>query len=200
MRRTNRIVIAATLLATIGLASACRTFNVRTDWDDEHRFVGLERFSFVEPPEQPGSSPFADNSLLRKRIRRAVVETLEARGFAEVPDRDAADFLVTYGVLLDERLRVDGVQSTVGTGFRRPYLGVGFQSSTNVREYQESTLIIDLLDRESEALVWRGWGTGIVGTRDRNRGEERLREGVAAILKRFPPEGAAGAKGARGGS
>ncbi len=53
---------------------------------------------------------------------------------------------------------------------------------------QESTLIIDFLDPNSDDLIWRGWGTGIVRTRDRNQAGDRLTKGVEAILRAFPPE------------
>ena len=36
--------------------------------------------------------------------------------------------------------------------------------------------------------MWRGWGTGMLGTRDRVRSPEVLEEGVRAILERFPPQ------------
>ena len=61
-------------------------------------------------------------------------------------------------------------------------------STANVRNYQESTLILDLLRPADEALVWRGWGSGIVRTRDRDRGQALLEKGVRAILDEFPPE------------
>jgi hypothetical protein len=60
-------------------------------------------------------------------------------------------------------------------------------STADVRTFQESTLVLDLLDPSSDDLVWRGWGIGIVGTRDRDRGQEKIEKGVRAILAEFPP-------------
>jgi hypothetical protein len=107
-----------------------------------------------------------------------------------VASREEADLVVTYSVILEERLRVDGVSTGVGygTGYYRG--GYGYiHSNASVRNYQESTLILDLLDPKTEELRWRGWGTGIVGTRDRerHRRQERMDEGVKAILEKFPP-------------
>lgn len=36
--------------------------------------------------------------------------------------------------------------------------------------------------------MWRGWGTGMLTTRDRDRDPETLERGVRAILDAFPPE------------
>jgi hypothetical protein len=183
-RRLAVLLCSLALAATLG----CRTFDVRSDWDAARAFDTDRRFFFVEPPSEPVSDPFADNSLLRKRVRSAIEATLLQRGFELTADRAEADLLVTYHVVLEERMRVDGVSSTTGIGYYNRPLGVGTaQSTARVRPYQESTLVIDFLDPASEELVWRGWGTGMLGTRSRERGPERLAAGVLAILAEFPP-------------
>jgi len=182
-RNLGILMVLALTISSMG----CGTFRVQTDWDREASFEELQRFQWVEPPKREDANPFADNSLLRKRVRVALEGTLAERGYREVETAGEADFLVTYSVILDERLRVDGVSSSYGGGFGRGTAGYGSAYSTaNVRGYQESTLIIDVLDPTTEALLWRGWGMGIVRTRDRNR--SRLDEGVRAILDKFPPE------------
>lgn len=187
----RRAAQAISILVALGLSIAsagCQTYNVQTDWDSTVVFDGLQKFNFVEPPAAEGGDPFADNTLLRKRVRLAVESVLVERGYRAVASPELADFLVTYTVVLDEELRVDGISSTGGGFYRR---GGGFGSvytSANVRAYQESTLILDLLEPSSKELVWRGWGTGIVGTRDRDRGDKRMETGIRAILDEFPPE------------
>ena len=177
------------LLALGMLLVGCRTFNVQTDWDPAAPFEQLSRFHFVEPVPVEGADPFADNTLLRKRVRYAVEKVLEERGYLKAETREEADFLISYEVLLDRELRVDGVTSRAGGYYRSdPFFGAGVSTAT-VRSYQESTLVLDVKDPATEDLIWRGWGTGIVGTRDRDRGQERIEDGVRAILDRFPPEG-----------
>jgi hypothetical protein len=53
-----------------------------------------------------------------------------------------------------------------------------------VRWYKEGTLVIDLIDRKTEHLVWRGVGTGAV--RDMKPGDD-LSGAVGQILEEFPP-------------
>lgn len=148
------------------------------------------RFAWVEPPEVEGASPFADNTLLRKRVRFAIEAELAERGFQSTDEPGDADFLVTYSVILEERLKVDGYSASAGGAYGNHYGGFGsIHSTTSIRNYQESTLIIDFLDPGNDDLVWRGWGTGIVRTRDRNSRRDRLEKGVKAILDAFPPGG-----------
>jgi hypothetical protein len=180
------------ILVVIGLALGfigCQTFNVRTDWDPAHQFDVFQRYFWVEPPEVEGASPFADNTLLRKRVRFTLEAKLEERGFQQTEERSNADFLVSYSVILEERLKINGYYAGGGGGYNRGrYGGFGtIHSTASIREYQESTLIIDFLDPNNDDLVWRGWGTGIVRTRDRNKRRDRLEKGIAAILEKFPP-------------
>lgn len=182
-RNLHFLAVIALLVGLVG----CQSFNVRSDWDPSVSFPGLQRYFWVEPPEREDASPFADNSLLRKRVRFAMENALASRGFQASESREDADFLVTYSVILEERLRVDTFSTTSGA-YRSRHYGIGnIHSTANVQAYQESTLIIDFLDPSNEDLVWRGWGTGIVRTRDRGRGSKNLDKGVNAILEVFPP-------------
>ena len=189
MGRMIRFMVVMGL--AVGLVG-CQTFNVRTDWDPAKAFDGFEQYFWVEPPEIEGASPFADNTLLRKRVRFAIEAELLERGFQAAEEQIDADFLVTYSVILEERLKVDGYYAGGGAyAYGSRYGGFGtIHSTTSIRNYQESTLIIDFLDPGNDDLVWRGWGTGIVRTRDRNRRRDRLEKGITAILGAFPPEAA----------
>jgi len=170
------------------LVMGCRNLAIHTDFDPTVGFASLQSFAWLEPPEVEGADPFADNTLLRKRLRAAIEIALGARGYRPVEDPEEADFLATYSVIMEEDIRDNGSIGVGGYGGYRRYGFGGVYSSPSIRVYQESTLVIDLLDPQSKDLLWRGWGTGIVGTRDRMRSDERIREGVRRILDRFPPD------------
>lgn len=183
MRAGLRIVL---VVGAVMLLAGCARFNVRSDWDASASFDNMQSFEWLEPPIFEGANPFADNSLMRKRVRLALENALAARGFRQVGAGQGADFIVTWAVTLEERLRV---QDGIGVGVRGSY-GYGYgsiYSGPSVRDYQESTLVIDFLDPATRELIWRGWGTGIVGTRDRDRGDRKMAAGVKAILATFPP-------------
>jgi len=177
------------LMLALAIATGCRSYGVRSDWDPMTSFDAMRSYHFEDPPEVEGANPFADNSLLRKRVRRAIELVLEERGFAVAESRESADFVVTYQVLLEDELRVNTVSSGSDFGFWR-YRGMqtgAYSSAAQVRSVQEATLLVDMLSPESSELAWRGWGQGMLTTRDRDRTEERLLDGVRAILASFPP-------------
>lgn len=183
------------LLFLAVIQAACQSYGVRSDWDDSVAFDRLRSYYWQEPAKAPNADPFADNSLLRKRVRTAIEANLAERGLRPVSSREDADFLVTYGVQLDQKTQVSGTTG-VGAyggygGFGRWPFGVGTGiGTTDVRNYQEAILIVDFLDPKSENLIWRGWGSGFLQTRDRDRGQKRFEAGVEAVLDRFPPRAA----------
>lgn len=190
-RRRSPFVSLFVLSVLLLLMSACRSFNVHSDWDDSASFQNFERYAWLEPRVDENADPFADNTLLRKRVRTAIEAELAKRGFVAVSSPAQADFLVTYGVQLDTKTRISGNTGVYGGyygGWGRWPVGIGTGiGSADVRSYQESILIVDFLRPSDEALVWRGWGSGMLQTRDRDRGQELLAEGIEAILSRFPP-------------
>ena len=70
--RRRRWFLGCVMAAVAGVLAACQSFDVRTDWDDTVRFDAMKRFHFESPPEVEGANPFADNSILRKRVRAAI--------------------------------------------------------------------------------------------------------------------------------
>ncbi len=166
-----------TLCLAIGLGG-CNTFSVRTDYDDETDFATLTSFAWVDPPDDAQASPFADNSLLRKRVRQAVAEVLNAKGYREVEEAEA-DFLVTFHVTIENRVRTYG-----NHGY--PSYGRGWgHGSSYTAAFKEGTLILDLMLAEERRLIWRGWRNNAVPTPDTEGSKIQL--AVEKILERFPP-------------
>jgi len=123
-------------------------------------------------PTDPDVDPF-----LMQRLRRMVRETMLARGFREAAP-EAAELRV--GVMAVVRGRIVVYPSSFGYGYRwgSPWRGY------DVREYDEGTIVIDLIDARQRAVVWRGTGTRVVTSRT---SEEDLREVVWEILDEYPP-------------
>src|SRR5690606_16985943 len=117
-----------------------------------------------------------------KRILRSIQNELQARGYriSENPD-----ILVSIFTKATDRV---SVYNNVGWGwgwYGSPYWGAGYN---RVYHDTEGSLYIDLIDANRKELVWQGKGTGSLRT-DGNIGkkEERIREFVQEILKKFPP-------------
>ncbi len=68
--------------------------------------------------------------------------------------------------------------------------GVG-SSSTTVSEYTEGTLVIDIFDASTKALVWRGVAQDELKAKQSKR-EKQASKAISKLLKDFPPKVNAG--------
>ena len=94
----------------------------------------------------------------------------------------------SFGILRTnlEFLDVDTVNTGYGYGRYGRYGGIS--TSTTVSEYQEGTLLIDMIDPSSKQLVWRGSGQArIRQSSSPEEREKRIGEAVQQILEDFPP-------------
>ena len=63
----------------------------------------------------------------------------------------------------------------------------GYGGGTDVYQYDETTLIIDIADFGKKELAWRGSGTGVVSeTSDPEEMQEDIDDAVEKILDEFP--------------
>ena len=173
----------------LGLAAcvACSTIRVSTDYDPEADFGSLSSYAWLEEKSGVQGDREGVNSLLDRRAREAVADELQAKGL-EAAARGSADVLVVYHLSAEQKLDIDTINSNYGSGPGR-WNRVG-NSQTVVREYQEGTLVIDLVDASSKDLIWRGTGqTRLREYSDPEQREERLRSAVKQILADFPPGG-----------
>jgi hypothetical protein len=185
--RTLRTTIAI-LVALPGL-SGCAT-RVRSDFDREAVFSRYHTFDWIAPPIRASEDelrsvpegPFARNSLLDKRIRAAVTTKLRARGF-QYAEGGESDFRLNYHVTFKDKFAGSGSDFGYVGRYHRGAFSSGFNWS--VRQYQEGTIIIDIVDRAKDQLVWRGWVVN--RNRDGNYDEAEIYRAVNQILMRFPP-------------
>ncbi|MBI4971682.1 MAG: DUF4136 domain-containing protein [Candidatus Omnitrophica bacterium] len=94
---------------------------------------------------------------------------------------NSADFLMTYHNVLQQKMSFQ----TIGNyGWTEPYY---FQPQTYSYYYTEGTLIIDIIDRQSEKLVWRGTSVRVVSESTPEALDRKINEAVSQLLEKFPP-------------
>jgi Domain of unknown function (DUF4136) len=167
-------------------ATACETFNTKTDYDTAADFSNYHTFSWVsksplvsKPPEV---SPLAEG-----RIMRAVSNDLTAKGFRFVDDPAKADFVVAFTIGARQQVRVTSnpYAARYGAG---PYMwGRPYYQDIDVREFTQGRLAIDIFDVKRQQPVWHGHATKSISSSDQKNAEALINQAVAAILKSFPP-------------
>ena len=187
MDRTRGFSGALALMGGLLLVlPGCSTFRVTTDYDPEANFQELKSYAWLAKIRKPSDDPRLHNSLVDGRVRAAVDRELAAKGYSKA-GTSSADFLVTYYLGLEKKINIHTIHSSYGYGYRGWYGGYG--GATLVDQYEEGSLLLDILDSEGGDLLWRG--TARARVRSSNSPEERQRRinnAVAEILSRFPPQ------------
>jgi hypothetical protein len=182
--RKNKLYIVAVGLFLFGLSSCAVT-----DFDRSADFYQYKTFAWGKS-EVDVSNPLYESDLIRKRIRHAVEEEFARRGI--VKSNANPDFVVRYHTYTEEKERTTG-----GTPYSYRYFpfrfypflyGWGyaypFVDRPQTTEYTEGTLILDIIDRRSDELVWRGSVSGSVD--DESRLRKQIEKGIKAIMKKYP--------------
>ncbi|MCU0635955.1 MAG: DUF4136 domain-containing protein [Gemmatimonadaceae bacterium] len=146
----------------------------------------------ADGPSTPGErDPRAENPELRAFIERAIDQELRAKGFVRTAP-ESAQFLVHYH--LGIRTVVDTVRQRSGecgatpcTPFVWGHWGRPEVAPGREVEYQDGSLMIDVMDRASGRLAWRGLAEGDASpSRTSAERERRVTKGVARLLRDFP--------------
>jgi len=183
------------------LGLGCATVDVAYDFDPEADFSALHTYGWQPIPKRSKADAF-----VIKRIKAAVAQEMDAKGFRE--SESAPDFTIALHGSKERKVDVQewgysysprayyhpyGFRDDRPGGLSGPRWGRGedyeeYRSGTDVYEYEEGTLIIDIVDAKKKELLWRGSATDVIDPLASP--EERTRtinETVKSILVNFPP-------------
>ncbi len=165
-------------------AVACSSIQTSYDYDKTVDFTGYKTYAYT-----PEAANFGPYQLTGDRIIAAIDREMAERGFTK---SDNPDVLIDIRAKLEEKQ--DATATTTGTGmygYGAPYrygYGGGFTTTQiNVNEYTEGTLIINMVDKESDKLVWQGRGTKTLNeTASPEKKETNINTGVSMIFDKYP--------------
>ena len=184
----DRMIRHIVLICLVSLfLQACSGITVSQDFEKEYNFAGLKTFAWK--PNDNKSYGVKDNDLLDKRIRTAIENTLQEKSYQR-GDSFNPDFFISYHYNVEQKITSSGLSGGVSVG-RSSYGGfggVGLSSGSDVRAYDQGTLLIDITIPLGDKLVWRGVATQSVS--DHSSPEEstaNINETVEKILAQFPP-------------
>ena len=167
----KRSAIILTLVSIIFM-TGCSSISVETDYNRETDFSKYNTYRWIPHVKGTEANPLMNDPLIEGHVKNAVNAMMAINGFTRI-EEGHPDFLVAY--YFTARNRVD---VTHHYGYWYPH--------TSVYQYQEGTLIIDIVDRVDKQLIWRGWATGVL--EDRSKIKSQVDYSVQKLLKRFPPD------------
>lgn len=177
MKTPMLAVLTAALLA--GCAS---TPTVNTDFDRNAQFGNYKTYSWAMKPEI--GSPLA-----QQRITDGIDSRLRAKGLSQVAS--GGDLAVAAHVTTTQKTTLDTMYTGTGMGgwgWRGGWgagMGMG-TATTQVRNYDVGTLIVDLFDAKTQQAVWRGTASGTVSSSP-DKNSAAIDAGLDKMFASYPP-------------
>ncbi len=162
-------------------AVSCVSVRVTSDYDNKTDFSKFKTFAFYKK----GIDNVELSDLDKRRILHAIEDQLLAKGLTKSENPD-----VLVSIFTKSKENID-VYDNNYYGWYPWYYGSGFYGRdmySHVIKSTEGTLFIDIIDTSSKELAWQGVGVGLLNfTDDKVKKEDRIKEFVTEIMKKYPP-------------
>lgn len=174
-RLTVAVMAAATLVG-------CATLRVSSHVERGVDFTRYRTFDWGMPDELPAGDPRLDNDrYFEDRVEGAIEKLMAGRGYTRVAPGGTPDVRVHYHAVVDRRLDVNEADRRSGYCQEQGCV-------PGIVDYEDGTLIIDLIDARTNRLIWRGWAQdsveGVLGNRDRLA--QRIDRSVGGLATHLP--------------
>ncbi|WP_025608877.1 DUF4136 domain-containing protein [Pontibacter actiniarum] len=195
MKRTTASIHLLLGLCFLLLAGCAPSVQVATDYDRSANFGQFQTFSFFQDrPSEPRDAAVNFDTSLDLYLRNAIRQSLGNQGLRF--DTTNPDLKVAYDVTVNTETEVNtnyayapgfGYGYSYWYGYRYNYGFNRFPTTyRTVNQYKEGTVVVDLINPDTNELVWRGVGEAAV---DMSGGieQEKINTIVSNILQKYPP-------------
>ena len=178
--------IATALMLSASLAG-CATLTVSSHIERDVDFSEYVTYDWGPRDNFPVGDPRLDNNaFFRDYVEGAFEKRLAAKGY-ERAVTGQPDLLLHYHASVHQK--VDVYETDREHGYYPGYPG----AEAGIVEFEQGTLILDVVDTRTNRLIWRGWAqdsmTGVID--DQRRLEKQVDDGVTKMMILLPRGGAA---------
>ena len=166
-------------LLLLFILNSCSSVRVASDYDKNVDYSEYKTYAFFKS----GIDKVEISDLDKKRILRAIEETMTSKGFTT---SDTPDLLVNIFTKSREQVSVNQFNAGWGYGWGFGWNPWMFGGQTSVLTHTEGTLYIDLIDAKKNEMVWQGEGSGYL-TQNVDKKDEVIKNFVLKILEQYPP-------------
>ena len=144
----------------------CSSISVNTDYDPTADFTKYKTYSWA--PYGEGQVPGPSD----KRLMTAINTEMQAKGYELVEEQ--ADMILQYDAAIQDKVYVDSMRYGYSWG------------GTNVYQYEQGTLVLNIIDHEKKEIVWVGTAKSAVDSSSPNEG--KVQSAVQQMIAKFPPK------------
>jgi hypothetical protein len=176
------VLLLLPLLALVGCVSP-----VRVDYDRgaAPKFQSYKCFAVDSRELGTHDQGIALSPIVDRRIERELNAVLKMRGFSD--ECATPDFRVAFNTAQKTVTELNDLGIGAAPYRRSAYHGYGGFSNIQIDQYQEGTFILDIIDMQSQELVWRGAYVKRLGWHAPTDAE--IRAIIIETLAQFPPAG-----------
>jgi hypothetical protein len=172
------VVIAAASCFVAG----CAPIRVSSHVDRDLDFTRYRTFDWGPADALPAGDPRLErDGFYQDHVQGAIERNLATRGFERAAPSATPDVRVHFHAVIDRRINAN--QLDPQSGYCSPN-----DCQPGVSEYQEGTLVVDMIDVRTNRLVWRGWAQnsveGVLDNQDRLA--RKVEDGVRLMFMRLP--------------
>ncbi len=182
MSRVRVVGALCVVAATVGCSSS---ITINHDFDPDADFTRFKTYAWIAQPASVVGDAAAvrqSNTLLDKRIKEAVDRELAKEGLTI--DANVPDLVVAYHTGVENKVDVTDWGYTYGSY----YYGYPRRDVT-VDQYQQGTLIVDLIEQKTMELVWRGSAEATLAENPTpEKMEQRINQAVGMMFQKYPPK------------
>ncbi|PRY14766.1 uncharacterized protein DUF4136 [Pontibacter ummariensis] len=197
MNRTkNKITVLLSAFCFMLLTGCAVTETV--NYDPTANFSEFQTFGFYQenPAAEQDIAAGNYNTLLDQYLKSAIRQTLSAQEGLTY-DATNPDLKVAYDVSVDTETNVNtnyafapgfGYGYSYWYGYRYNYGFNNFPTAyRTINQYKEGTVVVDLVNAETNELVWRGVGEAVVDMTG-NISQETINQIISEVLEEYPPK------------
>lgn len=189
----KNLLLCSGYISFVFLLASCGT-TAHIEKDDNADFSRYKTFAWIDKDGEGTTDRNRRNDLTEQKMRDAVNKELEkTAGWRQVKNKP--DVLLTYDVLVEK-----GIKENSNPVYSRPYSRAVYNPYTrryttiyypsqllgyerDERPIKEGTVTISMIDTRTDKMVWQGWTTDEVDSR--NLTSKEIQNSVRAIFKKF---------------
>jgi hypothetical protein len=173
----------AALFAIGAAISGCASMTVSSHIERGVNFSDFVTYDWGPPDNLPVGDPRLDNNpFFNDYLQGAVEKKLAGKGYVRAVT-GTPDLLVHYHASVNQRMDVYEADNRYGYCYA--------DCQPQVTNYDQGTLIVDIVDTRTNKVVWRGWAQdtmdGVIDNQPRL--EKQVNEGVTKMMLLLPNAG-----------
>jgi uncharacterized protein DUF4136 len=175
--------LTAALLSALALSGCAARMTVSSHVERGLDLSRYRTFDWGPADALPtGDARLDQDPFFKDQVQGAVEKGLLTRGL-RLPDTGTPDLLIHYHAHISKRLDLNRVEHFYGYGYcSQP------GCPSEVVQYEAGTLVLDLVDAQTNRLIWRGWAQNSVADmlEDRAVMAKTIDQAVTRMLLRLP--------------